>query len=169
MNRLVFLLAFVFACSCAGVPKASNPALAFRYRDLDGTTKSIGQHRGKFTLIQVFATWAQPALLEVPLLQSLEAQYGTQNLAIVQIALDPTAESVRVYAQTFGVENWVGMAIDSELFMSSNGPLGAIETIPSSFLLDPRGRVVKKQVGLWDQENLKSTLSELLAADRSTH
>ena len=92
------------------------------------------------SLIQVFATWAQPALLEVPLLQSLETQYGKDRLAIVQIALDPTGLYPRT--QTFGV-NWVGMTRDSDLFISSDGPLGEINTVPSSFLLDRRGRIIK--------------------------
>ena len=164
------LLGFMLLlCSCASATSTSGPALAFRYEGLDGATRSIGQNRGKITLIQVFATWAQPALLEVPLLQSLETQYGKDRLAIVQIALDPTPDSIRVYAQTFGVEDWVGMTRDSDVFISSDGPLGKINTVPSSFLLDRRGRIIKKQEGLWDQENLKSTLSDLLAADRSTH
>ncbi len=167
--KQIFIAFVLLVCGCVSATPAPRPALAFRYQGLDGSTKSIGQNRGKITLIQVFATWAQPALIEVPLLQALESRYGKDRLAIVQIALDPTPESIQVYADTFGVQNWVGIAADPDRFISADGPLGRINTIPSSFLLDRRGRILKKQEGLWDQENLKTTLSELLAADRSTH
>ena len=129
----------------------------------------MGRHRGKVVLVSIFATWAEPALLEVPLFKRLQEKFGAERFVIIQIAIDEEPEAVLVYSETFQVAHLVGSPLDLARFTGENGPLGAVKILPSSILVDPEGKVVRRVEGTWDPKLLEETLVSLLAADGSKH
>ena len=92
-NAMVWVLALICgACATTTISDLPKTALAFRYEGLDGEFDTIGRHRGKVVLISVFATWAGPALLEVPMYRRLAAEHGSDQFVIIQLALDQEIE-----------------------------------------------------------------------------
>jgi len=169
--RALVSVYLMFNCACASTPTSdlSDRAVAFRYQRVDGQIDTLGRHRGKIVLVSVFATWAEPALLEVPLFKRLQNRFGPEQFIIIQIAIDQEQEAVEVYAETFEVEHLVGWPLNLARFTGEKGPLGPVNVLPSSILLDTEGKVIRHLEGTWDPKILEETLVSLLAADRSSH
>jgi len=169
-NAIVWALALL-CCACATTTVSDLPstALAFRYERLDGELDTIGRHRGKVVLISVFATWAGPALLEVPMYKRLAAEHGSDQFVIIQLALDQEIEAVHAFVETFEVQHLVGRPDDLASFTGEAGPLGPIGVLPTSYLVDRDGRITARSIGTWDAAVLERAVQGLLAADRSSH
>lgn len=160
------LAAGVGACATAGAPLRSGP-LALRLRRTDGDTLNLGALRGRVLLLHLMATWAGPALLEVPTHLRLHRELGPRGLAIVAVALDDRPESVPIFAETFEVPYAVTTPFDAATLTGPAGPFGRIVTLPTSLLVDRSGHVVARQEGVWDPAELRARIEALLAEDPS--
>jgi thiol-disulfide isomerase/thioredoxin len=125
--------------------KNPDPAPALDVNDLDGKPISLEQTKGKIVLLNFWATWCGPCRAEIPDLIELQNKYK-DKLAIIALATDEDEpQEVKKFAQKAGINYRVGMATD---------PLrikyGGIPALPTSFILDPQGRVVQKHIGLND-------------------
>jgi thiol-disulfide isomerase/thioredoxin len=123
--------------------KNPDAAPALDVKDLDGKPISLDQAKGKIILLNFWATWCGPCRAEIPDLIELQNKYR-DKLAIIALATDEDEpDEVRKFAQKHGINYRVGMATD---------PLrvkyGGIPALPTSFIIDPQGRVVQKHVGL---------------------
>jgi cytochrome c biogenesis protein CcmG/thiol:disulfide interchange protein DsbE len=117
------------------------PSLALS--DLDGGRFSTAAWRDKVTVVNFWATWCPPCRAEIPEFVALQAKYRDE-LQIVGVSLDeaPT-DFVRQFAREHGV-NYPIVMVTPELQRAFPG----VFALPTSFVLDRDGRVVKRHVGL---------------------
>jgi len=125
--------------------KNPDTAPALGINDLDGKPISLDDFKGKIVLLNFWATWCGPCRAEIPDLIELQNKYKDQ-LAIVALATDEDdADVVKKFSQKAGINYRVGMSSD-EL----RAAYGGIPALPTSFVIDPQGRVVQKHIGLND-------------------
>src|SRR5215510_1094320 len=125
--------------------KNPDAAPGFQLNDLEGKPISLDETKGKIVLLNFWATWCGPCRAEIPDLIELQNKYKDQ-LAIIALATDEDEPGeVKKFAQKHGINYRIGMASD---------PLrvkyGGIPALPTSFIIDPQGRVVQKHIGLND-------------------
>lgn len=118
---------------------------ALDLRDMEGTRWTIDRVRGRVALIDVWATWCAPCLTELPYLKRARAGYSREELEILGVSVDVSDRRTFVsWINRHGV-SWP-QVFDGR---GRNGPaarqLGVIG-VPTSFLLDRRGRVVAMNV-----------------------
>lgn len=124
--------------------------------DIDMTTISgdsvsladlCGRHR--WVLLDFWATWCEPCLQEIPVLQQAYTRYALQGLEICSISLDRDPERWR----SFVARNqmlWTN-AIDSpQEGETSAADIYGLQTIPANFLISPDGIIVARN--LYGQE-----------------
>ena len=125
--------------------KNPDPAPALEVNDLNGKPISLDQDKGKIVLLNFWATWCGPCREEIPDLIELQKKYKEQ-LDIIALSTDEDdAAEVKRFAQKAGINYRIGMASDS-----LRNKYGGIPALPTSFVIDPQGRVVQKHVGLND-------------------
>jgi cytochrome c biogenesis protein CcmG/thiol:disulfide interchange protein DsbE len=161
------LIAGPGACASSGASAFPRGPLALRLRRTDGATLNLGALRGQVVLLHLMATWAGPALLEVPTHLRLHRELGPRGLALVAVALDDRPESVPIFAETFEVPYAVTTPFDAATLTGPAGPFGRIVTLPTSVLVDRSGHVVARQEGVWDPAELRARIEALLAEDPS--
>ena len=123
--------------------KNPSPAPAITLRDLDGHTISSADWSGKVVLLNFWATWCPPCRAEIPDLIALQKKYA-DRLLIVGLSDDVgSPEKVKQFAQQNQMNYPIAIA-SPELEAKFGGVMG----LPTSFLLDTKGRVVQKHVGL---------------------
>ena len=159
------IAALMFACAGASTPapEAELPVspVQVRLRTLNDKYVDLADLRGQALLISVIQTWADPALVEVPLLNQVADRYG-DRLTILCVALDEKPEMVRIFVDTFKPEYEVVRVDDPERFTGESGPFGPIAMIPTSILLDASGRVAARMDGTWRPQVLRDALRRLL-------
>jgi thiol-disulfide isomerase/thioredoxin len=116
---------------------------AFSLVDLDGRTHSNDTLRGKVVLLNFWATWCTPCREEIPMLSALQNRYR-DRLVILGLSIDERPEDeVKAFAATLGVTYPVLMS--TREFESE---FGGISAVPSTFVVDPGGRIVQRHLGL---------------------
>jgi thiol-disulfide isomerase/thioredoxin len=127
------------------------PALSFV--DRAGNPADLSQYRGKVVLVNLWATWCPPCVAELPSLEILHARLRGQGFAVVALSLDRgSVEKVAAFWDKRGIEQL-------DFFWDRDGLVPrrwSYEAIPTSYLLDRTGRVVKTYAGAykWDEPEI---------------
>lgn len=120
------------------------------YTNVDGSTTSLEDLKGKYVYIDVWATWCGPCKAEIPSLKALEKEYHDKNITFVSLSVDDD----RTHGGSWdkAKEDWKTMVTDKELggiqIMAPEGWKSQfvqdykINGIPRFILIDPAGNVV---------------------------
>lgn len=125
---------------------ASNAIAAppFLLTDLQGHVISTAQFPGHVVLLSFWATWCPPCREEIPELKELQSRYKDQ-LQVIGVSLDDEpAQQVAQFMVRAGINYSVVMG-SPEITQE----YGGVPALPTNFLIDRRGRVVQKHVGLY--------------------
>jgi thiol-disulfide isomerase/thioredoxin len=133
---LVVFLAAGRACAATGDD--------FTLPDLDGKAHSLSDYRGKWVLVNYWATWCPPCLEELP---ELEGFHNAADGRAVVLGVNMEAIE-RPALRTFVERQFLSYPI---LVASANPGrdqlLGPVDGLPTSYLVAPNGEVVARQVG----------------------
>jgi len=136
---LILLLAVFCTESRSAVPM---PAFSLPAA-VDGTIVSSESYQGKALLITFFATWCSGCLHEIPVLKDVHARFAPKGFAVVALSVDEGgASAVTRLVERAGITYPVLMA-DS----GATRDFGGITAVPTSFLVNKKGQVVKKYPG----------------------
>ena len=125
--------------------KNPDAAPAFQLNDLNGKPVSLAEARGKIVLLNFWATWCGPCRAEIPDLVDLQKRYA-DKFEIIALATDEDdPDEVRRFVLQSGINYRVAMSSDAV-----RRDYGGIAALPTSFVIDPEGRIVQKHVGLND-------------------
>ncbi len=136
---------FAAAARPSTIQLVANPSSvpAFSMQALDGRIITSDDLRGKVTLVNFWATWCGPCRAEIPDLIRLQARYP-DHLQVIGVSTDEgPIEMVEAFAAEFGI-NYPIVMDTPEL----NRAFPGVMALPTSFIVDPDGRVVQTHVGL---------------------
>lgn len=138
---------------------ASDEAPLFTLTDIDGDECALSALRGKIVVLDFFATWCGPCEPELVHLAELYETYSGNEVSIVSVSVDPAYDTVE-RLQQFRVGHEVSWTIVRDTASVSNEY--NIEYIPTLVIVDQRGRIRYRHVGLTPASELSSEIDTLL-------
>jgi thiol-disulfide isomerase/thioredoxin len=143
------------------VPPTPAPAISFA--DLAGNTVSLSEFAGKVILVNLWATWCEPCLREMPSLERMQSRLG-DRITVVAVSEDRGGgKAVEPFIDKLGLKS-VKTYLDPK---SGAERAFEVQGLPTSFLIDRQGMVLGRVEGAanWDSPKLLETLKSFLADD----
>lgn len=159
-------LALIAACVSAGCASAPEPTaggpLRLRLERVDGGSFDLGTTRGSVVLVNFFATWCPPCVEELPLLARLQGRYRAEGLQVIAISMDLDGRAVlEPFLDYFGDFGFPVLLADARYF-DGETPFGPIRVLPTTAVIDRRGRFLGAQAGLLDAVETERLVQTLL-------
>ena len=137
--------------------QVGSEAPDFTLPDVEGNPVSLSSFRGKYVLVDFWASWCPDCRKENPNIVAAWEKYQNKNFAVLGVSLDRNREQ---WLAAIEKDNLTWTQVSDLKFWSSDAAvLYCIRWIPMSFLIDPEGKIVA--VGL-EGEALHNKLEELL-------
>lgn len=132
----------------------------FTTTGIDGKPVKLSDYKGKYVMLDFWASWCAPCRQENPNVVKLYNTYKSKGLNILGISLD---EDKGAWQQAISADKLTWQhASDLKKFEGPTERLYHIEAIPSNFIIDPQGNIVAKNVtGKNLEEFLNTTFAKL--------
>jgi len=132
-------------------------APGFVSTDTAGKKTDLKGYRGKYTLLEFWASWCAPCREESPTLVRLYNKYKRKGFEILSVSIDKSTAAWKNAVRTDGY-TW-GNVCDLNGYGGPTAALYTVTAIPNSFLLDRNGRIIAKDLR---GAALESKLAELM-------
>lgn len=163
-TRKSLLTLAAVAILAAGVWVAGNAASrvpALELTLLDGQKLRLDSLRGAPVVVTFWATTCSACIKEIPHLVDLHREFAPRGLRLLAVAMayDPPARVLEFarhrelpYTVTFDMDGAAARAFDD------------VRLTPTTIVIDPRGRIVFRQVGEFDPQDMRARIRGLLDA-----
>jgi len=128
----------------------------FTQNDPDGNPIKLSDFKGKYVLIDFWASWCGPCRRENPNVVKAYAKYHEKGFEILGVSLDQKKEAW-LKAIADDQLTWKHVS-DLKYWNNEVGTLYAVRAVPQNFLLDPTGKIVAKNLR---SEALEANLAEI--------
>ena len=141
----------------ASVGQVGTHELDFVQTDVQGKNVSLSSFKGKYVLVDFWASWCRPCRAENPNVVNAYNQYKNKNFTVLGVSLDQAKPN---WLQAIQADNltWTHVS-DLQFWNNAVAQLYHIQSIPANMLIDPTGKIIARDLR---GEDLNRKLSELL-------
>jgi peroxiredoxin len=136
--------------------KVGRPAPRFTAEDIQGRAIRLDAYRGKYVLVDFWATWCAPCVGELPRLQDAYRRYHDSGLEIISVSLDESKAAVSDFAK---IRNLPWPQIHNASSTADLVEAYAVGSIPATYLIDHEGTIIRIDLR---GKSLDQTLSRLI-------
>jgi thiol-disulfide isomerase/thioredoxin len=151
--RLLKLWVWLGVLLFASLAQADKP---FVLTDLNGVNHRLADYRGKWVVVNYWATWCPPCLEEVPDLVNLYDSRKDQDLMVFGVVFEyKSLEEVEKFVDDMLMSYPV--VLGSERIVSE---IGSAAVLPTTYIFNPQGRLVKIRRGLITRRYIEELMAD---------
>lgn len=142
----------------AQVQKDDNKAPDFTLLNVAGEKVTLSDYKGKVVILDFWATWCGPCRKGIPDLISIQNDYK-DDVVVIGISLDQQNTKARVpsFVKSMGI-NYPIVYFNNKVI----NDFGGVRAIPTTFIIDQKGNIVNKMIGLYPRSAYEEQLKSLI-------
>lgn len=150
--------------SGVAITELNVPMPAFHVATVHGDSLDSADLAGSVVLVNFWATWCAPCIIETPELVGLQEEWKDRPFQVLGVSLDTYADNEVVsFVEDFAVQYPV--FVDEEDLAES---FGGAYALPTTYLVSPDGIIRKRWVGLFPFEHARLELDAMISAQEAT-
>ena len=142
----ILTLLFVLNGSTFAQIEEGVDAPNFTLKNLEGKEVSLNEFRGKYVLVNFWATWCGPCKIEMPSLETLYQRFKNKNFVMLAISNDMYGATV---VKPFIKANKINFPVLLDQHLKASNGFGVV-SLPSTFMIDPKGEIIGAILGAED-------------------
>lgn len=141
--------------ACLLLFAAGAAAHEFTLKDMQGRVHHLSDYRGKWVLVNFWATWCAPCLEELPELTALYKAHKDADLIVIGVAMEyPSTKVVLDFLKTNPLPYPVVMG-DYKIAKQ----IGPVHALPTSYMFDQTGKLASSQSGTVTRKSVEEFIS----------
>ncbi|MGH9775171.1 MAG: TlpA disulfide reductase family protein [Candidatus Acidiferrales bacterium] len=143
------------------------------FKSLDGKEISLASLKGKVVLVNFWATYCEPCQTEIPWLIDFQQKYAARGFTVLGVDMNEDAKDTVapfVAKQKYDVGGQ-SMSMNYPILLGSDeeaDKFGGLIGLPTSVLISPDGKIVKRVIGIVNRESISKEIESLLPANPAT-
>lgn len=134
----------------------------FELPDINGVKHKLSDYRGKWVLVNYWATWCPPCLEELPELVIFHETHKDTDAVVLGVNFeDVDTATLKKFIDNYSISYPVVRSKPG-----ASGALGAIPGLPTSYLVNPQGEVIARQVGPVTGKKIEKFIADETAANK---
>ncbi|QQZ28518.1 TlpA family protein disulfide reductase [Thiothrix subterranea] len=144
MKRIKRALALValFLVSATAVASETQKVQNFSFKDIDGKAHQFSEYRGKWVIVNYWATFCGPCVAEIPALNSVAKRFKDNAVVLGMEAGETPTDELKQFMAQKKIAYPVIPTQDSTMFA-----LGLVYGVPTTFVVNPQGEIVDTHMG----------------------
>ncbi len=143
-------------------------AKSFSANTINGEVISLADFKGKYVLLDFWASWCVPCRQGIPHLKTIYEKYHPKGLNIIAISSDDKIKAWKDAVEKDGSGIWYNILSSEEINKSeefedslSVGKKFGIQVLPTKILIDKNGKIIGRYTGTEDDEKLYEKLKSI--------
>ncbi len=144
----------------ASAPPESAPAPEVTLNHLEGGIAHLSDYRGKWVLLNFWATWCEPCVAEMPSLEEFSKKFKSKNMVVLAVSVDRGGpDKVKNFVEQHG--------LTFEIFHDPESTASnryGVNALPSTFVINPKGNIVSTAEGMreWNDPEIVAYFNDLM-------
>jgi len=132
----------------------ANQFADVKFYDMDGNASTLADYKGKWVIVNLWATWCPPCLVEIPDLIMFHEKHSKVDAIVLGVNYeDISPEKVKTFAQSQMI-NYPIVRFEGKPDGKTT-PFGPLKGLPTTYMVTPEGKVVAARTGLIDDKMLE--------------
>ncbi len=146
--RLIYACVVLLLSSTLALAESGKtvPAPDFTLKSLSGEEVHLSDQRGKYVLVNFWATWCGPCKIEMPSLETLHQRFKSKKFSLLAISNDMFGAKI---VEPFVKANNLSFPILLDQQLQASNKFGVV-SLPTTFMIDPAGNIIGELRGAED-------------------
>ena len=154
MKKSLIILIFALLITSFCLETTAENDKNFNLKDISGVKHQLSNYKGKWVLLNYWATWCPPCMEEVPDLVNLYDHRKKKDLMVIGVVFDyKTVKEVTDYMDDMLISYPIVLG-DATIISQ----IGRADILPTTFIYNPQGALIKIKHGLITREFIENII-----------